>query len=257
MQTVIIALALCFLLAIDAKSAAFDVSHFAGKAISPKACSSAGLQHLKTCILGYAQHFYSATLVNVPDYHSFHQRRMEYLIMGGLEGQRQVCTWVNSMNTCTALINAQCMNIYSLSQIGLSQEDAKDYVIDHDISIFECGPGYNTLVANYECLTATALNSGAALQMCDDALATAIQNDVSHICNAFNVYATCEGTVYRNACNAAAGNLVCNVTVVGIMAGSEHICDSQLHQCGPLMPAVHVAPIDWLRNKAAELIKHN
>ncbi len=69
MQKIIIALALCFMLgnnliylfditikqivwwhkkvynyfsAIDAK--AFDVSHFAGKAISPKACSSAGLQ---------------------------------------------------------------------------------------------------------------------------------------------------------------------------------------------------------------------
>jgi len=255
MQTIIFAVALCFLLAIDAKGA-FDASHFAGKAISPKACSSAGLQHLKSCILAYAQHYYSAALTNIPDYHSFHQRRLDYLIMGDLEGQRQVCTWVKSMDTCTSLINMQCMNIYSLQQIGLSLEDAKDYVIDHDISIFECGPGYSALLANYACLTATALNSGAALQMCDDALANAINNDVTHICNAFNAYAACEGAVYRNACNAVAGNLVCNVTVVGIEAGSEHICDSQMHACGPLPPAVPETPIDWIRNKAAALVHH-
>jgi hypothetical protein len=40
----------------------------------------------------------------------------------------------------------------------------------------------SALIANYQCLTATALNSGAALQMCDDALANVIQNDPMHIC---------------------------------------------------------------------------
>jgi len=255
MQTIIIALALCFLLAIDAKSA-FDVSHFAAKAASPRACSSAGLEHLRSCILGYAQHYYSSTLTNIPDYHAFHQRRLEYLLMGDLEGQRQVCTWVHTMDTCTSLINAQCMNIYSLNQIGLSMEDAKDYVIDHDISIFECGPGYETLIANYQCLTATALNSGAALQVCEDNLANALHNDVSHTCDALNAYVQCQTVIYRNACNAAAGNLICNVTVVGINAGSEGVCATQMAPCNPLPPAFGMAPLDWLRNKAAALIKH-
>jgi hypothetical protein len=75
------------------------------------------------------------------------------------------------------------------------------------------------------------------------------------IFSAFNAYATCEGAVYRTACNVASGNFVCNVTVVGINAGSEHLCQN-LHQCGPITPDVHVKPIDWLRNKAAALIHH-
>jgi hypothetical protein len=64
------------------------------------------------------------------------------------------------MNTCTALINAQCMNMNSLMQIGLSSEDAKDYLIDHDVAIFECGPGYNSkiMMKKYIRLTNMTLN---------------------------------------------------------------------------------------------------
>jgi len=261
----IIALPLCVLFVltlIEAKSnSAFQASHVAGKlaskVASPKACSAAGLDHLRTCIINYVQPFWlGSTLTNIPSYWDFHRRRLEYLIMGELDAQRDVCRYVNSMNTCESLIESQCVNIASLMQLGLSQEDATDYVIDHDISIFECGPGYNTLVANYRCLTDTALTATSALQMCEDQMSHSIANDPAHLCNTFNTYVACETVIYRNACGQAAGNLICNVTVIGIMAGSQHVCDGQLQRCNPLPPkAANAIPLDWLKKPSA-FIKH-
>jgi len=257
----VLALSLCALFVftlIEAKSkSAFQVSHVAGKLASPKACSAAGLDHLRNCIIGYTQVYWlGEPLMNIPNYWEFHRRRMEYLIMGDLEAQRDVCRWVNSMSTCVSLIESQCVNMESLMQLGLSAEDAKDYVIDHDISIFECGAGYNALMDNHECLTLTALTATAPLQMCEDNLAQSIQNDPAHICDTLNTYVQCETVIYRNACGQVAGDLICNVTVVGIMAGSQHICDTQLRQCNPLPPkAAKAIPVDWLKNPSA-LIKH-
>jgi len=257
-----LALSLCALFVvtlIDAKSnSAFQASHVAGKLASPKACSEAGLQHLKNCIINYVQPYWlGETVTNIPSYWEFHRRRLEYLIMGDLEAQRDVCRWVNSMNTCESLIESQCVNIASLMQLGLSAEDAKDYVIDHDISVFECGAGYNALVANYRCLTDTALSAGNALQMCEDQLSQSMTNDPAHICDALNTYVACETVIYRNSCGQVAGDLICNVTVVGIMAGSQHICDAQLRRCNPLPPrAANAIPLDWLKKPLALINKH-
>ncbi|CAJ0953839.1 unnamed protein product, partial [Mesorhabditis belari] len=191
-------------------------------------CSNNDVNGLLTCYRTYLSG-YGITMKDklVHYWDEFHQIRTAMLDQQGRAVQPKICNLGNALGQCTGQYS--CLSQDTFVTMGANQTEKLQWALDLNLTIYQCGPGYNTLMADFYCIHACAEHQSNTIDQCTTDMNNAINNGTD-ACVALNQMIQCESAIFAAYCDYNAGVFQCGGDVAFFSVNNPE-CKNKMLTC--------------------------
>uniref|UniRef100_A0A914DYW5 Uncharacterized protein n=1 Tax=Acrobeloides nanus TaxID=290746 RepID=A0A914DYW5_9BILA len=209
-------------------------------------CPEAGISQISTCYAAYFKNFNFTSTPSVKDYVAAITRQMAL----GVNGFKEICQWANPRLACIGSYDPVCATATAFQQaLGVSQNDAIQFLGFYGATNWECNAGYNDVVSDYYCYENIHMNHDQDRVNClIQYNNTVIQQGFS--CSALGKFVQCYTNVYRKYCGAEGAYIGCNIAKASSVEDAP-FCASQMPPC---TKSIDVNKLVLLRKKLSASI---